>query len=907
MIKKDQLITMPHQLKKLGYEKYKCKTCGRHFWSIDERETCGDAPCDPYTFIGDPPTKKKYDLYRIQDTFIKFFKKRGHEPIKRYPVLAKRWRDDVFLVGASIYNFQPWVTSGMVKPPANPLVVAQPSIRLNDIDNVGRTGRHLTCFTMGGHHAFNSPKKQIYWENETIEYCHDFLKHVGINPKEATFIESWWEGGGNAGPCYEVCVRGVELATLVFIQYEILNGEKREIPLKIVDTGYGLERFAWISQGTPTAYDASFGPVIQKLKELASIKVDEEILKENAQVAGMMDIETYADLKALRKKVADKLGLSIEELETSAKPMESIYAIADHTRCLAFMLADGVIPSNVKEGYLARLIIRRAIRLIQELKLEKSLKDIMEIQIDFLEPKYPEIKEHHKHILDIIKLEEKRYKRTIQKGERIVKKTIDHFKKEREEIPLETLIKLYDSHGIPPELVKEIAKTQNFNLKIPDNFYTLVAQKHEKEEETETTKIELDYPQTKLLFYEKPNETKFKAKILGFHENGIILDQTLFYPEGGGQPSDKGTLETEDTKLKVEHAEKIRDIVIHRTDTKKLPKKLIGKTVRGNINWKRRMTLSRNHTGTHLIVAAARQILGDHIWQTGAQKGIKQSRIDLSHYKRIKIDEIEKIEDLANKYVRENLPVKTKWMERNLAEKKYGFTLYQGGIVPGDKIRIVKIDKIDVQACGGTHVPRTGDIGLIKINRTERIQDGVERIEFSVGKAAIEQIQKTNRLLTESSKIFKVPVEQLPKVSERFFKEWKSFKNEIKRLKEEIALLKIENLINKTTKIDNLLFLAEIIDAEMDEMQKMALKLTENKNIDITILLNKNGKIVGASSQKAIKKGIRINEIIKELATILGGGGGGKPNLAQGAGPKTYKIEETLKKAPMLIKKALEG
>lgn len=900
---------MSHQLKKLGYEKNKCKSCGGYFWSMDERETCGDAPCDPYTFIGDPPTKKKYDLYKIQNTFIEFFKERGHKPIKRYPVLAKRWRDDVFLVGASIYNFQPWVTSGMVKPPANPLVVAQPSIRLNDIDNVGRTGRHLTCFTMGGHHAFNSPENQIYWEDETIKYCHDFLGHIGINPKEATFIESWWEGGGNAGPCYEVCVRGVELATLVFIQYEILpDSTKKEIPLKIVDTGYGLERFAWISQGTPTAYDASFGPVIQKLKELASIEVNEDILKENAQVAGMMDIQTYADLKTLRMRVADKLGIPVKELEASAKPMESIYAIADHTRCLAFMLADGVIPSNVKEGYLARLIIRRTLRLLNELHLKESLKDIMEIQINFLEPQYPEIREHHQHIIDIIGLEEKRYKRTIQKGERIVKKTIDHFKREGEkEIPVETLIRLYDSHGIPPELVKEISNTQSFKLKIPDNFYTLVAKKHEKEEEdTETAPIELDYPKTRLLFYEKPTKTKFKAKILGLHENGIILDQTLFYPEGGGQPSDKGILKIGKTTLKVEYAEKIGDIVLHRTNTDKLPRELIDKTVKGTIDWERRIALTRNHTGTHLIVAAARQILGDHIWQTGAQKGIRRSRIDLSHYKRITIDEIEKIEELANKYVMENIPVETKWMERNLAEKKYGFILYQGGVVPGDKIRIVKIGEIDVQACGGTHVPMTGNIGPIKINRTERIQDGVERIEFSVGEAAIKQIQNTTRLLMESSKTFKVPVEQLPKVSERFFKEWKSFKNEIKRLKEEIALLKIEKLIDKARKIDNLLFIGEIVDAKMDEMQEMALKLTEDK-VDITILINNDGKIVGASSSKAIKKGIKINKIIKKLAEILGGGGGGRPNFAQGAGPKTHKINEALEEAQKLIETTLEG
>ncbi len=203
------MITMSVQFKKLGYIKQTCKNCGNDFWSISERETCGDAPCDEYQFIGNPATSQSYDLFSIHDIFIRFFQERGHTPTRRYPVLAKRWRDDVFLVGASIYNFQPWVTSGQVKPPANPLVVAQPSIRLNDVDNVGRTGRHMTCFTMGGHHAFNSENDQIYWDDETVKYCHDFITHLGIDEEEITFIESWWEGGGNSGPCYEVCVRGL--------------------------------------------------------------------------------------------------------------------------------------------------------------------------------------------------------------------------------------------------------------------------------------------------------------------------------------------------------------------------------------------------------------------------------------------------------------------------------------------------------------------------------------------------------------------------------------------------------------------------------------------------------------------------------------------------------------------------
>ncbi|MBQ2226362.1 MAG: alanine--tRNA ligase, partial [Methanobrevibacter sp.] len=208
---------------KLGYKKQTCKTCGQEFYSQVDRDTCGDAPCDEYEFIANPATDKPYNLYEIQKVFREFLESEGHTHVPRYPVLAKRWRDDVFLVGASIFCFQPWITSGLVKPPANPIEMAQPSIRLNDVDNVGRTGRHMTCFTMGTHTVINKEDDFIYWEDRTIELCHKFFAHIGINTEEVTFIKSWWAGGGNEGPCYEVCCRGVELATLVFIQYETLE------------------------------------------------------------------------------------------------------------------------------------------------------------------------------------------------------------------------------------------------------------------------------------------------------------------------------------------------------------------------------------------------------------------------------------------------------------------------------------------------------------------------------------------------------------------------------------------------------------------------------------------------------------------------------------------------------------
>lgn len=891
---------------KLGYKKQKCKTCGHEFYAQVDRDTCGDAPCDEYEFIGNPATDKPYTLYEIQQVFREFLEKEGHTPIKRYPILAKRWRDDVFLVGASIFCFQPWVTSGMVKPPANPLEIEQPSVRLNDVDNVGRTGRHMTCFTMGSHTVINTEENFIYWEDETIRLCHEFFKYIGINTEEICFIKSWWSGGGNEGPCYEVCVRGVELATLVFIQYKTLdNGEKEEIPIKVVDTGYGLERIAWISQGTPTAYDACFAPVVDKLKELTDVKVNTDILARNAQIAGMMDIEDIGDIKELRQQVANSLGITLDELLESAEPMEAIYIIADHTRCLAFMLADGIIPSNVKEGYLARLVLRRTIRFMKELNMKESLAEVMGIQLEFLTKFYPEIKDSEDHIMNIISLEEERYQSTIKKGTSIVKRSIKRLKKEgKTEMPLDMLMDLYDAHGIPPETVVEIAG-DNFTVNVPDNFFTLVAGAHEKDTSNKKESFEIDYPETDLLFYKDFNQKEFEAEVLGVVEkdgkNTLVCDKTVFYPEGGGQPSDVGTISVDGAVVNINYAEKVNNVVLHHVDGDVDLDNFVGKKVEGKIDWNRRITLARHHSATHLIVAAARKILGEHIWQAGAQKGVSRSRIDLSHYKRISQEELNEIEKLANEYVMDNIELDIKFYTRDEAESLYGFKLYQGGIVPGKSIRVVKIPGIDVQACAGTHVLRTGDIGPIKINKTERVQDGVERIDFSAGIAAVDSIQNENKLLRESSGIFKVDDDQLPKTCDRFFFEWKAQKNEIDKLKSEIASLKMNSLADDVTEINGLKVVKQLIDADFKELQKIATDFTDNDKADVVLMGNNDGKIVGAASQNAIDAGIKVNEIIKKAAGVLGGGGGGRLTLAQGAGPKCENMNEALNIAIDLI------
>ncbi|HIH35791.1 MAG TPA: alanine--tRNA ligase [Methanosphaera sp.] len=881
---------MTFELEDLGFKKQVCSKCGQTFWSIKERSTCGDAPCDEYEFIGNPVTNKQFDLMGIQKQFREFFKNNNHTPIDRYPVLAKRWRNDVFLVGASIYDFQPWVTSGMVRPPANPLTIAQPSIRLNDVDNVGRSGRHMTCFTMGAHHAFNTDENPIYWKDQTLRYCFEFLVSIGINPEEISYIESWWKGGGNEGPSYEICAHGVELATLVFIQYATTKEGLKEIPLRIVDTGYGLERIAWVSQGTPTAYDATFGPVIDKLTDLSGVELNTEILSENAKIAGMMDLEDISDLKLLRKKVADKLSLDPEVLKKETAPMEAIYIVADHTRCLSFMLADGIIPSNVKEGYLARLVLRRTVKYMNELGLKESLSDIMKIQLDFLSQTYPEIKDNAAHILNITDLEEERYHTTLTKGKNLVKRSIDKLKKDNiTSFPTDMLINFYDSNGIPPETVESICNDYNFDANIPDNFYTQIAAAHEEEDEEEVEPLELDYPQTYLAFYDDLTQRDFKAKVLGVEDsNKIILDQTIYYPEGGGQPSDEGTITRADGRvINITYAEKVDGVVLHhvaKEDVDKLDA-IEGEEITGAIDALRRDLLTSNHSATHLIIASARKVLGKHIWQAGSQNGIEKTRIDLSHYKRITVDDLKEIEKLANEYVKQNLPVNIQWYDRTDAEVKYGFKLYQGGIVPGKDIRVVEIPGVDVEACAGTHVQTTGDVGIIKVLRTERVQDGVERIEFAVADSAINKIQEIDDILRESSEVFGVDAEQLPKTCNRFFNEWKEQQKTIKALEKQLAEAKISSLQDNVEEVNSYKLLTQIIDADAGQLREIATNLVEKDKVaDMAVVINNQGNIVASANQSIVDNGLKMGDAIKTIGEYLGGRGGGKPNLAQGAG-----------------------
>ncbi len=891
--------------KEEGWIRKQCPKCGKFFWTLDpDRKTCGDPPCDEYSFIGKPGIPRKYTLEEMREKFLSFFEKHGHGRVKRFPVLP-RWRDDVLLVGASIMDFQPWVISGEADPPANPLTISQPSIRFTDIDNVGITGRHFTIFEMMAHHAFNYPEKPIYWMDETVELAFEFFtKELKMKPEDITFKENPWAGGGNAGPAFEVLYRGLEVATLVFMQYkkapenadpsqvvEIKGDYYVPMETRVVDTGYGLERLVWMSHGTPTAYDAVLGYVVEPLKRMAGIEeIDGRILMENSRLAGMFDIEDMGDLRYLREQVAGKVGISIAELETAVRPYELIYAVADHTKTLTFMLADGVIPSNVKAGYLARLLIRKSIRHLRELGLEIPLAEIVAMHIKELSPTYPEFKEMEDVILDIINVEEKRYQETLRRGSDLVKREIVKLKKAgKEEIPLEKLILFYESHGLTPEIVAEVARKESIKVEIPDNFYTLIAEKAGKAEKKAAGEYAVDFelvkglPNTRTLYYEDPFMKEFNAEVLKVIDDWVILDRTAFYPEGGGQPCDLGELDG----VRVLDVQKVGKVILHRVDNSEGFKE--GQTVHGKIDWDRRIQHMRHHTGTHVLMGALVRVLGKHVWQAGSQLHSDWARLDISHYKHITEEELREIERLANRVVMENRKVTWEWLPRTEAEMKYGFRLYQGGVVPGRVIRVLNIKDWDVQACGGTHLPNTGLIGPIKILRTERIQDGVERIIFAAGEAAVDWMQETERLLKRTAEIFRVPPENVPETAERFFNEWKEARKEVEKLRKELAKLLVYELEGKAEKIGEVEFIGALVEGAMDDLREATNKLRKVNRV--VVLISREGHFVVAVGDGL---DVKAGELAKVITSVAGGGGGGRKELAQGRIKNLLKAEEAI-------------
>ena len=757
-------------LKQEGFQRKQCNNCERYFWTTTENKNCGDAVCSGgFKFINSTPAKQKLTYTEIWKNFSQTLKKQGYEPIKRYPVAA-RWRDDTDFVQASIYNFQPGVVSGEVEPPAKKLTVPQPCLRFNDIDNVGITGAHYTGFVMIGQHAFVDKKE---WDQDKyFEDWHNwFTKGMKIPKNEITYHEDVWGGGGNLGPCMEIFSRGLELGNQVYMKYKLTGqGQKQELNLKVLDMGMGQERNSWFTGATPTSYETTFPEIIKKIKPQTGITTNEQIIQKFLPYSSYLNTDETENLEKTWETIAKKINEDKKELQNQVLPLSAMYSIIEHLRTLLFAINDGVMPSNTSGGYNLRVILRRALQLNTKYNWNLDFDKIIELHAQTLKEQYPELKENLEEVKEIINVEKEKYAETTKKSTYI----INHQLKDKK-LDTETLINLYDSHGITPEQIKETLKSK---LTIPDNFYGLVAEKHENEQQTKKETEQIDFgteTPTKALYFEDGERTKFKGKVIKIKNDLVLLEETYFFPTSGGQHYDTGNINGEN----VIEVYKQGALIIHKMKT--APKFKEGETINCEIDEERRKQLTQHHTATHIINKVCRNLLGNHVWQSGSGKFVKKARIDLTHYKRLDEETLKKIEQEANKIVKQNLKITKRFESKADAEKKYGFSIYQGGLIPGKNIRIVEIENYDVEACGGTHVNTTGEVGEIKIIGTKKLQEGIVRLEYVAGKALTEIKQEGEQQEKEIAQLLECEVNQIPGRVEELFKKWK---DKVKKKKE---------------------------------------------------------------------------------------------------------------------------
>ena len=868
-----------------GFVRKSCLKCKRFFWTLDSgRELCPDDADDTYSFIGDPPTTKRFDYTQAWKEVESFFVKNGHTSVSRYPVVC-RWRDDLYFTIASIVDFQRIMGSKVVfEFPANPLVVPQTCLRFKDLENVGVTGRHFSSFCMIGQHSI--PNSQGYWKDECVDLDFRLLTNqFGIKKEEVVFVEDVWAGGGSFGSSLEYFVRGLELGNAVFTEFQGELGKHTTLDQKIIDMGAGLERFAWITMGTPTAYDCCFGPITNHLFEKIGIDSDSEMLRKYF-TAIAKNLEIHEDLIDVRRHAVNAVGLTQDQINRIITPLEGMYLIADHLRTLIFAITDGALPSNVGGGYNLRMMLRRINGTMDRMNLKLDIDELVDMHIDYLKVTYPELDAKRQDVKTILKLESERY---VESKTRMGKMAV-RLKEKGRALTVEELITLYESDGITPEYLKEIEVISE----IPSSFYVKLSDLHQSDKKKDVEQLPLEnIPETEMLFY-KDDPMEFDAKVLKVFDKSVVLDKTSFYARGGGQEPDHGTI----AGAKVFDVNKHGGIIIHEIEGQ-TPKE--GSIVPCKVDVTRRANITKNHTSTHILNSSARGVLGSWIWQHSAFKEADHARLDITHHSSLTDQQVQDIENAANNIVVKDMTVTIENYDRGTAEQKYGFKIYQGGVVPVKSVRIVSIEDFDVEACGGTHVKKTKDVELIKITKTKRIQDGVVRLEFVSGPTAREYVKQQE-------------IEQLKKAEESAQRELKDKQREEERQKakekipvllEQIAILSSNRVIDEIEISVNSVKSCFTNSKQYDEFFHMNFgkKLVKENPNSVYVGIFESGptiRIIAYSGDEA-SKSKNAGNIAKSVAEILGGAGGGNAKFAQGGGKDTSKIDEAIAQAKSMI------
>ncbi len=873
---------------------------------------------------------KNLGLQEIRREFLNFFESKGFLILPSFSLIPKNDKS-LLLIGAGMAPMKKYFT-GELTPPKKRVSTCQKCIRTGDIENVGITDRHATFFEMLGNFSFGD-----YFKREAITWAWEFLtKNLEMDPNrlwatvyldddEAEKIwnkeiglpieriirmgkeDNFWElEVGPSGPCSEIyfdrgeeygcgdpnckpgceCDRFIEIWNLVFTQFDKDEaGVYHPLAHPNIDTGMGLERLATVLQGTDNIFEVdSLKKIIAKIEDLSKYKYGQDKIK---------DI--------------------------------SVRVITDHARAMTFLISDTVRPSNEGRGYVLRRLIRRAARHGILLGIKGSfLTELADVIIDEFSGNYKELKENREAIKDVINVEENKFLETLDQGMSILDSYVEELKlKNKHTLDGESAFKLYDTYGFPVDLTKEILKEKGIDLdqigfeehmklqrqraRAARNDSNIGWASKNKEEIYEgLSNVFTGYTEDSCKgMVTSISNAEGKVDSLKPGDRGILtFDKTCFYGQSGGQVGDTGMIVSENTKLKVVDTKKTSSgIHLHYIEVEEGEVR-VKDEFELKIDVERRNNIRRNHSVTHLLHKALKEVLGDHVNQAGSEVWDKGMRFDFTHFEAISKDDLEKIEKRVNEKIFESLPVETIITDLKEAQKLGAIGLFEEKY--GDEVRVLKMGDYSIELCGGTHVKNTSQISMFKILSESGISSGVRRIESITGPAVYEELNDILKQRSKALGLLKVGKDFYIQKIENYIDEVKSLNKKIQDIEKDKAISSVDTLIKSAEDLGDIKLIVKRLDGvDLDSLRLMADEIRNKLDRVIVVFATKNEDKINflcALSKPLISKSLKAGEIIKEVAKIAGGGGGGRPDMATAGGKDANKIDDALKSVEKIIK-----
>ncbi len=884
---------------------------------------------------------KPYGVNELRRMYLDFFESKDHLKMKSFSLVPPHTDKSLLLINAGMAPLKPYFT-GQEIPPRKRVTTCQKCVRTGDIENVGKTARHLTFFEMLGNFSFGD-----YFKHEAIAWSWEFLTEVvGMDPErlypsvygeddEAFEIwnreigipaekitrfyrdengdcDNFWEhGAGPCGPCSEIyydrgekygcgrpdckvgcdCDRFMEVWNNVFTQFESDGkGHYEELSQKNIDTGMGLERLAVVVQ----------------------------------DVDSVFDIDT---MKAIRDKICEIAGVEYQKEEAVDV---SVRLITDHIRSTTFMISDGIMPSNEGRGYVLRRLIRRAARHGRLLGIEgRFLADLSRTVIKECKDGYPELEEKSEFILTVLAQEEEKFNKTIDQGLSILSQMEEEMKAaDIKVLSGENAFKLYDTYGFPMDLTAEILEEKGFAI---DEAGFNACMEQQKEMARKARKV-TNYMGADVTVYESidpavtsefvgydrlqhnskitvlTTETELVEALADGDVGTVIVKETPFYATMGGQNGDIGVITTADGSFEVKDTVKLMGGKVGHIGTVTSGMIKVGDIATLTVDDRNRAATCKNHSATHLLQKALREVLGTHVEQSGSYVDGERLRFDFSHFAAMTKEELDRVEALVNEKIAENLPVVTEVMSLEEAKKTGAMALF--GEKYGEKVRVVRMGDFSVEFCGGTHVANTGMISLFKILSEGGVAAGVRRIEALTGNAVLDYYKNLEKTIEEASRALKATPANLVEKCGHVMAEIKSLNSELESLKSKAAKEALGDVMDQVREVRGVRLLAASVEGvDMNGLRDLGDQLKEKLGEGVVVLLSDQGgrvSMIAMATDGALAKGAHAGNLIKGIAGLVGGGGGGRPNMAQAGGKNPAGIPDAIAEAAKVLESQIK-